>query len=379
MRKSWAEGTDYRELLREHNNAPITGLNVSPAQILFSRQVKTPAAMSLAPLKPIVQEGIYEALLAKKKCRSGSKEKATEKLEELRLSMILAAVTIGENNLARQLAIVVGTSERTAVHEVDAYPWLRATPAGERDQGTARLINPRGWSDPRSACLQMLEQHLEHRSSQSSSVRVGSRQGFGKPSFNTTSPLHEPRWRSSGETKAVSENALVDQKESETLLDAEDYLIPKEGTPAATDEHRYEVSATVHREQVQATAMENIHIVVNQPEKLLTFCGEATEKVTDFLEHAISEVNGWNDQEKCRRIKIHVKGAVKHAIENLLFREIPCPRWSVDRVSAAATLCSCRGCLHQENRGIVAGTSERRAVHKVDACPWLRATPRRRA
>ncbi|KAJ8885910.1 hypothetical protein PR048_012116 [Dryococelus australis] len=62
-----AEGLDYWDLLREHNNAPLTGLNVSPAQILFSGQVRTPAAMSLATLQPIVQEGIYEALLAKQK------------------------------------------------------------------------------------------------------------------------------------------------------------------------------------------------------------------------------------------------------------------------------------------------------------------------
>ncbi|KAJ8897361.1 hypothetical protein PR048_002707 [Dryococelus australis] len=99
----------------------------------------------------------------------------------------------------------------------------------------------------------------------------------------------------------TEENASIDQKESDTLLDAEEYLIPKERTPAASvDEHHYEVPVIVHRERGQATAMGNIHIVINQPEKLPTFCGEATEKVTEFLEqfHAVSEVNAWDDKEK---------------------------------------------------------------------------------
>lgn len=62
LKKSTSEGTDYRDLLREHNNTPITGMEVSPAQILFSRCIRTRAPITTARLQPVVQEGIYDAL-----------------------------------------------------------------------------------------------------------------------------------------------------------------------------------------------------------------------------------------------------------------------------------------------------------------------------
>jgi hypothetical protein len=60
--KSHVAGTDFRDLLREYRSSPIKGLNVSPAQMLFSRQLRGKLPVTIETLRPKVPEGIYEAL-----------------------------------------------------------------------------------------------------------------------------------------------------------------------------------------------------------------------------------------------------------------------------------------------------------------------------
>lgn len=66
LRKCMEEKGDYRELLLEYNNAPITSLNASPAQILQSRSIRTYLPTTAENLKPKIQHHIYERLTAQK-------------------------------------------------------------------------------------------------------------------------------------------------------------------------------------------------------------------------------------------------------------------------------------------------------------------------
>jgi len=62
LRKAAEEGRDYRDLLLEHRASPMTKDNVSPAQILMSRRLKTKTPLTLKKRRPKVAENFIEAV-----------------------------------------------------------------------------------------------------------------------------------------------------------------------------------------------------------------------------------------------------------------------------------------------------------------------------
>ncbi|KAJ8872870.1 hypothetical protein PR048_026486 [Dryococelus australis] len=60
-----SEGTDNRDLLREHNSTPITGLHTSLAQILFSQCIRARMTVTTAMMQSVIQKGVYDSLKAR--------------------------------------------------------------------------------------------------------------------------------------------------------------------------------------------------------------------------------------------------------------------------------------------------------------------------
>lgn len=63
LRKSKESNIDWQIALLEYRNSPLTGLNMSPAQILFSRTCRTKIPISASLLKPRTYENIKDLLI----------------------------------------------------------------------------------------------------------------------------------------------------------------------------------------------------------------------------------------------------------------------------------------------------------------------------
>lgn len=65
MKKAAEEQVDYRDYVMNYNNTPLSGLLVSPSQILNSRRVRTKVPTNLNALEPKVEKDIYKLLQLK--------------------------------------------------------------------------------------------------------------------------------------------------------------------------------------------------------------------------------------------------------------------------------------------------------------------------
>ncbi|KAE8739486.1 hypothetical protein FOCC_FOCC015016 [Frankliniella occidentalis] len=76
MRKSHESKEDYRILLREQNSNPLSGMEHSPAQILYSRQIKTNIPTSRKTLEPkLVQKEAHKKMIENQQVRKTSHDK----------------------------------------------------------------------------------------------------------------------------------------------------------------------------------------------------------------------------------------------------------------------------------------------------------------
>lgn len=78
LRKCNDDGTDYREGIMYYNNTPLTGLDVSPSQILNSRIVRT-SPCTLEVLKPKIQSNVYKKLCLKQSITKFNHDKSARK------------------------------------------------------------------------------------------------------------------------------------------------------------------------------------------------------------------------------------------------------------------------------------------------------------
>lgn len=65
VKKCCEQGSDLEVSLLEFRNTPITGLNVSPAQILFSRRTRTKIPVHTKLLKPIANSSMTHKQILK--------------------------------------------------------------------------------------------------------------------------------------------------------------------------------------------------------------------------------------------------------------------------------------------------------------------------
>lgn len=65
LRKCCENNEDFRDGIMDYNNTPLSGLDVTPSQILNSRRVRTTLPCTSEYLKPKIQCNIYKDLLAK--------------------------------------------------------------------------------------------------------------------------------------------------------------------------------------------------------------------------------------------------------------------------------------------------------------------------
>lgn len=65
LKKAHEDKVDYRDYLLSYNNTPLTGLEVSPSQILNSRRVRTLIPLKDSLLEPKVERNIYNLLMLK--------------------------------------------------------------------------------------------------------------------------------------------------------------------------------------------------------------------------------------------------------------------------------------------------------------------------
>lgn len=64
LKKYFEDNLDYREGIMQYNNTPLVGLNLSPSQILNSRNIRT-SPCTIEYLKPKIQKHVYKLLLLK--------------------------------------------------------------------------------------------------------------------------------------------------------------------------------------------------------------------------------------------------------------------------------------------------------------------------
>lgn len=79
LKKAYNDCVDYRDYLLNYNNTPLTGLEVSPSQILNSRRVRTLIPMSDILLKPKIENNIYKLLILRQSLNKQNKDVITKK------------------------------------------------------------------------------------------------------------------------------------------------------------------------------------------------------------------------------------------------------------------------------------------------------------
>ena len=82
LKKSVDERSDYREALLHYNNSPLTGIGVSPSQILHSNRCRTTLPVSDEALKPEIQN-VYKQLLFQQKLTESRYDLKARKQEKV--------------------------------------------------------------------------------------------------------------------------------------------------------------------------------------------------------------------------------------------------------------------------------------------------------
>ncbi|KAK3917305.1 hypothetical protein KUF71_026150 [Frankliniella fusca] len=119
MKKADEDKKPYGELLREYRATPISGYEFSPAQILFSRQIKTEVPCMEELLQPkLVQEDLHKLMSAKKKL---IKEKHDAKVKRSEIQYVP-----GESVLIRNRHEKVWTpGEVVSAHTTPRSYWVK--------------------------------------------------------------------------------------------------------------------------------------------------------------------------------------------------------------------------------------------------------------
>lgn len=81
LRKAYEDGVDYRDFILSYNNTPLTGLEVSPSQILNSRRLRTLIPTSNKLLEPKVESNIHKLILLRQSCNEDKKFVRKNKVE----------------------------------------------------------------------------------------------------------------------------------------------------------------------------------------------------------------------------------------------------------------------------------------------------------
>lgn len=84
LRKCTEDKTDFREGLMMYNNMPLSGLSVTPSQILNSRNVRTTVPCTMQYLKPKIHN-VYEQLLLKQSICKESYNKRAKRIVSFKL------------------------------------------------------------------------------------------------------------------------------------------------------------------------------------------------------------------------------------------------------------------------------------------------------
>ena len=83
FKKAHGEGKDEEMALLEFHNTPITGLDVSPAQLLMSRHLRSGLPITVTTLQPFVNEGVREKLKQRQQQQKYRYDKQAKPLSNL--------------------------------------------------------------------------------------------------------------------------------------------------------------------------------------------------------------------------------------------------------------------------------------------------------
>ncbi|XP_063219171.1 uncharacterized protein K02A2.6-like isoform X2 [Bacillus rossius redtenbacheri] len=85
LKKSMEQQKDFRDLLREYRNTPLSSLNISPCQLLMSRQIRTLLPVTSQMLQPKVEKDAHKKMiLNQERCKQQYDKTALKQASEFR-------------------------------------------------------------------------------------------------------------------------------------------------------------------------------------------------------------------------------------------------------------------------------------------------------